>query len=277
MIEYYVVTGDIHGNIDDLFKRVSAIQHDIENGLLSSEYHLNVILLGDVGINFFNNNRDMRAKDTIKRLMPSVNFLLIRGNHDMRPQHLEKYTEIFVPEFGEKVGIEYDFPNIFYLLDGGIYQFNDYRCLVIGGAYSVDKYYRLSQGWTWHSDEQLTDEEKAAIGNKIKFNPYFDFVLSHTCPYEWRPTDLFLPQVDQSNVDISTELWLSEIEKMIHYKYWCFGHYHQDRIEVPGGIQFFKKWADLDYINYFYDDLASLWPHGPHDPDYYIQGDSNYD
>lgn len=100
--------------------------------------------------------------------------------------------------------------------------------LVIGGAYSVDKYYRLSRGWGWWPDEQPSPEIKTFVEQQIKSKP-FDIVLSHTCPFKYEPTEMFLGGIDQSTVDDSTERWLDTIEEAIEYKAWFCGHWHTDK------------------------------------------------
>ncbi|NCC08420.1 MAG: hypothetical protein EOM30_10405 [Clostridia bacterium] len=102
----------------------------------------------------------------------------------------------------------------------------DERC-GLGGAYSVDKYYRLMRGWHWFENEQPSPEIKAFVekqlagrGNKI------DVVLSHTAPLKYEPTEVFIQGFDQSGVDKSTEKWLDDIETKLNYKKWYCGHYH---------------------------------------------------
>ena len=113
---------------------------------------------------------------------------------------------------------------------------------MIGGAYSVDKWYRLARaGYTekdaaianpkvcgWFKDEQLSAKEMSFIEEKCKGKKY-DFVLTHTCPLAWEPTDLFLDCVDQSKVDKSMEIWLNSLKDEIKWTIWLFGHYHDDR------------------------------------------------
>ena len=57
----------------------------------------------------------------------------------------------------------------------------------------------------------------------------FDIVLTHTCPFKYEPTEAFLPMIDQSLVDASTEHWLDQIEDRIEYKAWFCGHWHIDK------------------------------------------------
>ena len=102
------------------------------------------------------------------------------------------------------------------------------RYLVIGGAYSVDKYYRQLLGYSWWSDEQPSDEIKARVEEQIKSKD-FDIILSHTCPFKYEPVEMFISGVDQSKVDDSTERWLDTIEDSIDYLAWFCGHWHTNK------------------------------------------------
>ena len=46
---------------------------------------------------------------------------------------------------GGKVWVEEAYPNILFAKDGEIYDIAGMKTIVIGGAYSVDKFYRLSR------------------------------------------------------------------------------------------------------------------------------------
>lgn len=133
-----------------------------------------------------------------------------------------------------------DKPNMFMLLgnheqilfaiDGEVYDFNGNSCIVIGGAYSVDKYYRLARGWSWFPDEQPSEEIKAKVERVLaERNWKIDIVLSHTGPLKYEPTEVFLPMIDQSTVDKSTEVWLEQIEAKLDYERWYFAHYHTEK------------------------------------------------
>ena len=54
-------------------------------------------------------------------------------------------------------------------------------------------------------------------------------MLSHTCPYKYIPTEAFIPNIDQSLVDNSTEEWLDKLEDRLEYKRWLCGHWHIDK------------------------------------------------
>lgn len=135
-----------------------------------------------------------------------------------------------------EVYMEKDFPHIRYFKDGGVYKIDGLMCLVVGSAYSVDKYYRLQNNLRWFKNEQLCKSERETILEEV-CNRHFDIVLSHTCPFDWMPTDLFLPIIDQSTVDNSMEKWLMNLRDKITWGYWFFGHYHADRVERPRVLQ----------------------------------------
>ena len=136
--------------------------------------------------------------------------------------------------------------------DGIEYKFFEWSVLTIGGAYSIDKDYRLSKrhsdGWCgWFKDEQLYDWERAEITDRISGNHY-NIVLTHTCPISFEPTDLFLSFIDQSTVDKTMENWLEELKTKIIWDKWLFGHYHTDRQIGPDVQMFYKGIIDLEDI-----------------------------
>ena len=229
----YIVTGDTHGDM-----------HRFKKYPYEREGNTAIIILGDSGVNYFLSLRDRRVKHELQD--SGYLYYLVRGNHEARPEEvadIELTNDLLV---GNEVYVEPEFPAIRYLKDGGIYNFNGHKTLVIGGAYSVDKWYRLSRNLIWHKNEQLIGEEKEKIYETVKGQD-FDFVFTHTCPYSWIPTDLFIPGINQDTVDNSTELWLEDIKEAINYKVWLFGHYHADRIERPGVEQYFKSFSVLGF------------------------------
>lgn len=248
------VLADIHGKhqpVRNLYlrnKEKYKIDHPINNAL---------ILLGDTGANYFFNYRD----EDLKKKLSSYPFtyFIIRGNHEERPSICmqENPNDWDTEEFwGGLVYVEKAFPNLKYADDNpAVYNipyitgynegtaendYNDegnpffdfYKTLVLPGAYSVDKYYRLSNGWSWFPQEQMTKEEKEKAWNIIDKTPNkkFNLILSHTSPIIYEPTDLFLSCVDQSTVDKDTERFLGAVEYAINYDLWLWGHYHATRV-----------------------------------------------
>lgn len=235
-------TGDIHGDLINLQDRLSNLkltQDDI------------VVILGDAGFNYYCNEKDNSLKEKVKSIIPAKIFC-IHGNHEARPQTISTYIQT---EFcGGKVYFEPDHPNLLFAIDGERYYFSIEQkiisVLTIGGAYSVDKYYRLKNGWKWFADEQLDKTKKDEIMTSIVENNEVNLVLTHTCPLEWQPTYLFVPQVDQSKVDKDMETFLSEVEPKLKYDYWLFGHFHGDARINDKAIMLFMGVKSLEEILY---------------------------
>ena len=168
-----------------------------------------------------------------------ITFFCIHGNHEERPENIKTYkTKRF---HDGVVYYEEDYPNVLFAKDGEIYNFNNHKVLVIGGAYSVDKYFRLDRGYNWYESEQPNEETKNKVVSVLKdLNNKVDIILSHTCPYKYLPREMFLEGIDQSTVDNSTEHFLDEIEKSTDYNLWYCGHYHTDK-EIDKIIFMFHK------------------------------------
>lgn len=205
-------TGDIHGRhagIMNFCKQYQPTEQDV------------IVLLGDVGANYHLDERDARMKEELSTLAPTI--LCIHGNHEIRPSNIPTYKE---KEWqGGLVWYEEDYPKLLFAKDGEIYDLEGEKHLVIGGAYSVDKFYRLARGHGWWPDEQPSKEIKAYVEQQIREN-HIDVILSHTCPYKYVPTEAFLPMINQDSVDNSTERWLDTIEEAVDYKAWFCGHWH---------------------------------------------------
>ncbi len=211
------ITGDTHRKFDRLLsftRKFGVVEGDL------------MIILGDAGINYFGGGEDDLLKYRLSKL--GIDLLCIHGNHEMRPESTGLYSE--KEWHGGKVYVEDAYPFLMFAKDGEIYDIGGYKTLVIGGAYSVDKFTRLAWGYQWFADEQPSDETKAYVEKQLEKNNWsVDVVLSHTVPYKYRPVDLFIRGLDQSTVDDSTERWLGEIEERLTYKRWYAGHFHCDR------------------------------------------------
>jgi len=108
----------------------------------------------------------------------------------------------------------------------------------------VDKFYRICKGYGWWEDEQPSEEIKAYVEKQLELNSV-DIVLSHTCPLKYEPIEVFLPQIDQSTVDKSTEAWLDSIEDNLVYKAWYCGHYHTTK-RIDNMHFLFESWECLE-------------------------------
>jgi len=208
------ITGDTHGDfsrIEYFCRRMETTRDDI------------MIILGDTGINYYLNSKDYRLKSHLRNI--DITLFCIHGNHEERPYNISTYkTKIW---HDGVVYYEPDYDNILFAKDGEIYDLNGKKTIVIGGAYSVDKYYRLSMGYQWFESEQPSVQIKDEVELRlIKENWKVDNVLSHTTPYRYMPREMFMSGIDQGKVDYSTERWLNRIESKLDYNKWYCGHYH---------------------------------------------------
>ena len=210
------LTGDTHGNFDRI-RRFCELNNTTKDDVL--------IILGDAGINYYLNKRDYKLKQELQNL--PITLFCIHGNHEERPENINTYKLNVL--FDNLVYQEPEFPDLKFAIDGLIYNIKGKDCLVLGGAYSVDKWYRLQMGWQWFESEQISDMRKLEIEDYLTVRKFkTDYVFSHTCPYNTRPTHMFLRSIDQSTVDSSMEVWLQKIADRLTFKHWYFGHYHDD-------------------------------------------------
>ena len=222
------ITGDKHADVREVFYFCYANETTLDDIL---------IVLGDAGINYYANEKDYMLKNSL--LQYPITFFCIHGNHEERPEKIKTYkTRKF---HNGIVYYEEDYPNILFAKDGEIYNFNNHKVLVIGGAYSVDKHFRKAYGYNWYESEQPSEKTKNKIVRVLKdLDNKIDIILSHTCPYKYLPREMFLEGVDQSTVDNSTEYFLDKIEETTDYNLWYCGHYHTDK-EIDKLIFMFHK------------------------------------
>ncbi len=212
---HFYITGDTHGD----FRRIE--QFCLENDTTVEDV---MIILGDAGINYHLDSRDNELKEELSQL--DITLFCIHGNHEARPWEAGDYDE---KEWnGGIVYVEEQYPNLLFAKDGEIYYFNDRSVIVIGGAYSVDKYYRLNNGLMWFDTEQPDETIKQYVEKQLeKVDWSVDIVLSHTVSILAEPVWNFIPGLDQTTVDKSTEKWLQTIHDNLDLREgWYAGHYH---------------------------------------------------
>lgn len=219
------LTGDTHRDFDRIFsfcEEYCTTEDDI------------LVILGDAGINYFCDYRDRELKSELVKL--PITLLCIHGNHEERPFELG-YDEM--EWHGGLVYYEELFPNLLFAKDGEVYDFDGKKVIAIGGAYSVDKWYRLSHGMAWFETEQPSGEIKEYVESQLKkHNWQIDYVFSHAVPIEYEPVWAFIPGLDQSTVDKTTEEWLQKIAENLEFEGWYAGHYHVESQEGPVRIMY---------------------------------------
>ena len=226
------ITGDTHSD----FHRVNALCCKQDTSIEDI-----IIILGDASINYDGPELDVFLKKELSQL--PITLFCIHGNHEQRPETIPTYVE--KTWNGGTVYVEPQFPNLLFAKDGEVFTLGGRTFIVIGGAYSVDKYYRIEDGLGWWPDEQPSEVIKARVELRLEELGWkVDYVLSHTCPLNYMPRENFLESIDQSTIDNSTEEWLDEIEKKLDYGRWCCGHFHTDKT--------------IDKVRFFFTDIILI-------------------
>lgn len=197
------LTGDTHGQFSRVYEfceRMSITEDDV------------MVILGDVGFKYHLDKRDDRRKKEANS--QPIMWFCIKGNHEKYAGAFPRYEER--EAFGGIVYVEPQYPRLLFAKDGEVYTFEvdgvEKKVLVIGGAYSVDRFYRAALGLKWFPDEQPCEDTRSYVELMIKqIEGKVDYVLSHTCPSRFIPVEWFLKGIDQDTVDNSTEVWLDKI------------------------------------------------------------------
>ncbi len=230
----FFITGDKHRN----FERVKNFCRDTNTRRKDV-----LIVLGDAGFNYYEDARDDKLKKEISEL--NITLFCLHGNKENRPQNIGTYG---IRSFcGGKVYYEPKYPNIYFAIDGEIYNFEGKKYMVVGGAHSVDKIKCLKEDKPFWEDEMPDDATKAKVEAALldENNEIFG-MMTHTCPINYLPTEMFMstrqnatikrkPRKAKSkklfkpDIDRSTEKWLGELEKKLNYEVWFCGHYHIDK------------------------------------------------
>lgn len=151
------ITGDTHRD----FSRIEAFC--AEHGTTKEDV---MIVLGDAGVNFYGGWRDEHVKDYLDEI--PITFFFIHGNHEIRPETIPTYMKWYSDKAQGYVYWESRHPQLYFAVDGESYLLEGLRFLVCGGAYSVDKEYRLSRGWSWWPDEQPNETSKANFEEHLR-------------------------------------------------------------------------------------------------------------
>ena len=210
------LTGDTHGHIDSqkLFDFAK-----IHKNLTKNDY---MIILGDFGFIFYPNPDNAKEKYQLKELSElPYTILFIDGNHC----NFDRLNSYPVETWnGGKIHRISD--SIFHLMRGQVFNIQNKTFFTMGGAQSYDKAYR-TEGFDWWKEEIPSYQEVNEMidsANKVK---NVDCVLTHTCT-----TNMISYLIEYSDMYDPTNSILDELDKILTYKHWYFGHWHKDIINI---------------------------------------------
>lgn len=207
-------TGDTHYPIDagKLYKSKSGFAL---SKLQRSDY---LIVLGDFGL-FWSKKNSKNTQNMRKVQALPYTILFLDGNHENFPW-LEEFP--VVEKFGGKV--QRCGENIYHLMRGEVYEIQENRFFVCGGATSTDKEYRQPYVSWWPEENLSGVEERKAIKNLENAAGPIDFILTHTCPESIVVQMFKVPVI----YDV-TARFLDVIKDRLPSTPWYFGHHHEDK------------------------------------------------
>ena len=202
--------GDIHGNLFEIIDFINRFD------LGKSD---NIIILGDCGIAWRKDKKDLDQNIKLwNECGNGVKLYFIDGNH-------ENFNILNSLPIENNMGKIAD--NIYHLRRGQVYEFENKKILVCGGADSIDKYRRI-ENFTWWKEEAISQETIDDIPAG-----HYDYVLTHCCPRSiFEKNRIYLSTLqflDENKINHSSEDMLEQLKNKITFDHWFFAHYHINR------------------------------------------------
>lgn len=198
------IIGDCHG--DPYYKNIR---------IASKENPDYIIVCGDFGYLWTDTINTKKTLEYISKSFTPI-ILFVDGNHENF--FMLNKLEI-VDKFGSKVDKVTD--KIFHLKRGHIYNIGGKRFFVFGGAYSVDRKFRIKDK-SWWEQELPTEEQKQFAIENIEKVKCVEYVITHTVPTR----DVY--GLGFNIVQDETSDFLTFVDLNLEYEKWFFGHFHVD-------------------------------------------------
>lgn len=203
------IRGDLHGKIEPLI-----------NDYLDNEDVM--IILGDFGLIWDNNNKTVQTIINTIENMVNYTVAFIDGNHENFPQ-IKNFTKTVEQWHGGL--IDRISEHLIHLRRGEIYNFNNKKIGVCGGANSIDRIWRV-EGLSWWKEEEITDKDIENFKNNLKTNNHIDIMLTHDCPESIVPIIKLYSGINDNKKISNSQKQLEKIYKTIDFDKWYFGHWH---------------------------------------------------
>ncbi len=227
------ITGDCHAN----FHRLSTKIFPEQKEMTKEDF---VIITGDFGGIWDYKGENAQEKNWLNWLeQKPFTILFVDGNHENHA----RLNEFPVKEFhGGKV--HEIRPSILHLMRGEVFELQGETIFTFGGArshdmkdgifepgdrrikqwkYDYNKEFRVNRQTWWEEEMPSKEEMQYGLENLKKHGNKVDIILSHctSSSIQKKIKEAFAP-------DELTE-YFEQLEQLIDYKYWIFGHYHIDQ------------------------------------------------
>lgn len=244
------ITGDVHADFNQRFN-VAAFPD--QKDMSKNDY---VIVCGDFGI-WDKSSEQKWWLDWLDE--KSFTTLFVDGNHE----NFDMLNAMLVKEWhGGKV--HFVRPSVIHLMRGQVFDISGKKFFTMGGAAShdiadgvlepddIDFKHKLKHAnlnllqfrvnhLSWWKEEMPCQAEYdearknlAVHGNKV------DYIISHCAPSD--VSDILSSGLFQTD---ALTCFLEEVSRAVEFKYWFFGHYHDDRVVKSKFIELYHHIVEL--------------------------------
>lgn len=203
------LTGDTHGDID--IHKLNSKNFD-SSDLTKDDF---IIVLGDFGLVWNNSKEELFWRKWLDDKPWTT--LFIDGNHENHTELDSMPVDIW---HGGKV--HYISNNIIHLMRGQIFELENRKFFIFGGADSIDKEHRKEHISWWKREMPSTFEYETGLKNLDKHHFSVDYILTHTC------SNSIKDQIDSWKDITAIEKYFDVLEEKVSFKHWYFGHFHID-------------------------------------------------
>jgi Icc-related predicted phosphoesterase len=238
-----LVIGDTHGN-------TSAICNVAIPTARKRDCKL-IIQVGDFGY-WEHQEAGKKFLNKVSKALVRENMVMywIDGNHENHPLLWQSYHP------SGPYGLMMIRPNLYYVPRGTVFKIEDVTCLGLGGAFSIDRDWRINEELyagkpetLWWPTEMITFEQaKLARENARDLGP-IDLMFTHDCP-----TGTDIPGIHSKDKWIYPETWLNrdllrEVFDDVQPKMLIHGHYH---VRYTDKLPLKPKVGDGDLLEWDY-------------------------
>ena len=231
------LTGDTHGMLD--MPKLLPSRWPEGQTLTRDDY---LVILGDFGAIWGNGDARNPQLSTTDQLLLSWyegqpwTTLFVDGNHENHDLIDGLETS---ERFGGRVQVVPQHPHVIHLMRGEAYDIptgdgGSLRCLVMGGADSMDKAWR-TPGVSWWAREMPNQAEyETCLATLERVGYSVDYVFTHELPYDAVAEVLAWIDSGSCREPKRSELrlflqWMDERLDRDRFKGWYAGHYHVDQ------------------------------------------------
>lgn len=235
------VTGDCHGEFERFKTRIFPEQKN----MTKDDF---VIICGDFGGVWM--KEETGEERHLLNWLDNKSFttLFVDGNHE-NFDRLEQYPE----KLWNGGRVHEIRPSVLHLMRGEIFNISGFRFFTFGGAASHDmdggilepddpyfkikkkklerqrKFFRVNHVSWWERELPSEEEIRHARENLEKVGWNVDYIITHCAPTSVQNrVQKLIGAEDAYKTDMLTN-FLEEVHARCAYKYWFFGHYHDER------------------------------------------------